>query len=445
MKHITIAQNFDDPAYLSAFWRNDPAHGKIVTKADGSILYLDNRYERIISADLWHVSRETLAAFAAEQGDQYSYISPGSFAYSLFRQRFAPPYQWHMGGTPGEYRSQLTSAAIIGGRCELYAACHDVPLYQLDIRSAYPYAATILRFPDPLSYHRSDPLVRNIWRYEGVSAGIVSQEGAIPYLPYRVNLPGEKDPHVIYPIMERAYGIWSHVELRAALQNGAKIHLLDRQYIADRYLPGNPYSAFVNYCWEQRQTSAYADLWKTIVNALFGRLASGGGGLWQWTLHDFSGPGNYDTFSHMAYYGAACDRQAFNPPSPGNHLHAAMILAKARERLYSLLRLGPYYADTDCAMFPTMPVDLPIPVSEAWGDLSLTYGHYTIKGQKAYIVKKDGGGYRIVLRGVSRTGRNVEDFYAASGTNERLTRENDLVTIPHTVVGVSCTFPRQVD
>ena len=411
-QRVTVVDTLDeDNAWRYA--RVAPHAARIFTTADRQVRYIDLPGERIVAADAWGVSRETLCELVREYGPGYSYISPSGFAYSLWTKRYAPP--GYILRTD-DWRGTMARAALYGGRCEVYQYVKDTPAHQYDINGSYPYAATQLTFPDIRSYHYTPvPTIENIWYYEGVSHVTFSQEGSHPCLPVRFA------GRVLYPNADHVAGTFTHTELRYALHHapGIRIHRLEKQFIGDRPLAANPFAAFVEFCFNERSKQP-GPLWKLIVNGLFGRLAvADSAGLWAFTPYPETTPGEFRRLPDRVkgYFGVCCTGAPTTAPPRSNPLWAAMVLAQARNRLHSLIDPRTLYVDTDCLVCRETR-DLPL--SPDLGAFKYKFGSYHIRGTKMYSVTTPDGATDLKYRGKAKAWRTEADLFAAEATQERI-------------------------
>lgn len=419
MPRTTIVPAFTDEECRAILY-GDPGV-TFFTDQYHQIKYAVGRAETYVAAARWHCTVDELADLIRSEGPAHSYTSPSAFALSLWTKRLGPDrYSLRAG-----FAADLCHRALYGGRCEVYRYLENEPAHQYDITSAYPYAATQLAFPDPYSLRYAKPATEaNIWMWEGVSRitfAQISPLGSFPILPVRWA------GRVVYPNVEQWTGEYTHTEIRYALHHSPAIKLLsiDKQYIADQTLPTNPFSRFVEYCYERRVRTG-RKVWKLVANALFGRLAVDGAGLWA-----FRPTTDYRTFRTLpsdsrGFFGVPCVGTVSTAPARGNVLWAAMVLAQARCALHSYCDPDTVYVDTDC-LFCTQPRNLPI--SDTLGGWKYRYGTYQIRGTQAYQVTTPDGEVETKLRGVARATRKPADFFRAQTTAERI-RLPDGRTVP---------------
>jgi DNA polymerase family B len=408
MQRQTILTSWLDHDRLRAIYRVEPKT-RLYTRMDHTPLYAENKAERFICAENWSMSVEDLAEFMHRHGTDYSYISPASFAMSLYKKHFAPD-NWIL--QSGDYRARLCRDALYGGRCEVYQY-GEQKLYQYDINSSYPYASTTLTYPQPntLEYQKIGTL-ENILTKEGVSTIIFSQGGTVPPLPIR------HSGRILYPTGRGLVGTYTHTEIRYALQCGIEVHSIRKQYVAQKTMADNPFISFVDFCYTLRINTGQK-IYKTILNSLFGRLAVSSSGLLCFTpAHKHSELKQTPRYL-KDYFGVAMIATENSVPPTGNPLWASMVLSRARERLHGYATIAAY-VDTDC-FFSSDPID--VPVSDNLGDFKLTVGTYDIRGAKQYTVTTEQG-TEMKLKGIARQYRTMKDFYAARFTQERMLGDN---------------------
>lgn len=413
MKRQTILDHFDDWERLAFIADLDPDGARVYTDRERTILFIEISRERFISAARWGMSVADLSDFMDNYGEDYNYSSPAAFAFSFWRKHYAPKHYDLRGG---EWRTTFCREALYGGRCEVYRY-GDRWLYQYDINSSYPYSATQLDFPDPrfLAYYshtrlhdNGPPTIDRIWQAEGASDVEYSQSGEWPILPLRHAY------RIVYPIGERLRGVYTHTELRYALENGVTIHRIEKQYATDALLPSNPFADFAAYCYARRGTEP---IYKAIANALFGRLAVVGNNLYRWRVPTDLTRREYRALplDNRAYFGFLAVREAHHAPALANPLWSAMVLAYARIRLHSMISADTAYVDTDCVMcFHPQSYTL----SAELGGLKEKQGMYKLQGAKAYGIETPNG-WDLRLKGVSKQRRGLPELLAARKTAER--------------------------
>lgn len=424
----TVLETFTKGSIILPIMRQNP-DTRIVTKPNHQIIYMENRWERFVAADRWGMTVPELEEFMSIYGEGYSYTSPSAFSYSLYRKQFSNPDSFRTMVLPiGDFRARLCSDSIYGGRCEVFQYGMEY-LYQYDINSSYPYTASILNLPYPKSMeYQTLGTIRNIHDYEGVSRIVFSQEHMYPVLPVRW------EGRTIYPNTDSFVGTYTHNELRYAMDNGVKIIAVLKQFIALRMLEENPFTRFVDYCYNMRVTTGLK-IYKRIANGLFGRLATTNTNLLTFTAAHSKEQLRSTEPRLKDFFGCACVGKDTPAPPNSNPLWAAMILSGSRTRLHKYARYA-VYLDTDC-VFTKIPLD--VVVSNDLGDWKLKQGWYDIRGAKQYMYTSDNGEVELKLKGVDLKWRKLSDFFAARYTQERTKMDNGS-TLPLEVslpVGIS--------
>lgn len=418
MTSITILPTFQDNHRLRAAMAIDPPSTRIYTHDDHRVLFVENKSERFVAADRWHMEVEELAAFINENGPGLSYTDPASFAYSVYRKRFAPRGFVTKYGLPDDgFRFGFACDAFYGGRQEVFRY-GDYNLHQYTINGSNLFSALQLSFPITLGLkYARPPTLDNIMCREGVSEVIFSQSGDWPILPVRVGhravrpvddqlrgttrsgiayeAPADDcvlhpvGRRVLYPAADHARGIYTHTELRYAIERGVIIHTVGKQYAAEATMDPNPFREFIEYCWERR--TEQAGIWKQIAYALFSSMSTNQGGLICFRLADYT-PASLRLAAIPGDFGYICVGQRRRARPNVNPLWAAMVLADARCRLHSLIGPSCHFVDTDCAFFDDPQ---PLPVDPAvLGSFTYRYGRYSLRGPQALIRESDGPAQR---------------------------------------------------
>lgn len=419
-KQVIIIDSFNNDSQMRAIMARAP-ETVIFTRDDHVALYASNRAEKIVSAERWNIPRYELAELIREWGNDYNYASPASFAFSLFKRNFMRDASWFMptGIDRLDYRAQMARDSLYGGRCEVlrFGKHH---LHQYDINSSYPYSASRLAFPEPRSgEYVKQPKINYIMRYAGVSEVVFSQSGNLPVLPLRFR------GRTLFAECEYQTGRYTHNELRYAIGAGATIHKINKQFVFTAMLADNPFTEFVEYCYERRKD---ARVWKQIINALFGRLATVNRGLLRFRLANSRQEMIEAPKSLKHWFGAnMIANELKSAKSETNLLWAAMITADARCNLRNLaVNRDTFYIDTDC-LFVASPQGLS--VSDVLGQFKHKEGEYNIRGAKQYSIND-----KIVMKGLSLQSKpqaRYNNFMASRYTNERRRINDDGETAPH--------------
>jgi hypothetical protein len=429
---VTVVTAFDKKRMRTIV--NQCPDANIVTRTDHQICYVDTHYERFVSAERWVLSVEELCDFmlGIPNRRDYSFTSPASFAFSLWKKHFAPE-KWKL--YSDGFKFPFCRKSLFGGRCETLQFGDDIELNQFDITSSYPSASIECNFPDTMSlcffgYNQltQERFLHNIMYSEGASEVIFSQTGHLPVLPFR------HDGRVIYPIADCLTGVYTHEELRYAIELGVTIHRVNKQYVADTTLQYNPFYAFVEYCFPLR---AHHSIWKRIINSLFGRMGlTDSGGL----LHFKAAPYGLDMLKVPSflkhYFGMDCIAKQVWVPINSNPLWAAQVLSRARINLHKAATkpgIKVWYIDTD-AIFTDANTIPTLKVGNGLGEWKQKIGRYTLHGAKQYIVKTPDGMTHIRLKGIPARWRDLDDFYSAAYTAERVITDTG-ETIPYYLSG----------
>lgn len=388
----------------------------IVSKPDSDIVAIYNKEYQMIDCDKWKMTVDELKDFIAENGSNYNYSSPSSFALSLYRRDFEPENCFI--GTYQSYRARFIRASLYGGRAECYRHGERY-LYQYDINSAYPWCASRMTFPTTtdIFYEKSGTL-DNIKRLEGVSRVTFSQDGTYPILPVRYG------GRVYYAECERVTGNYTNAELRYAIQCGVKIHSVHNQYVAHSTV--KPFEKFMWYCFNKRVLTG-KKIWKLIANSLIGRLSVVSGNLNYYKQVECAKEWNA-TPRHMRllFGGLRFSGEERLAMTYSNVLHSSMVLSVARCELHSMItRYGAYYAHTDCIF---VNHKIPLPIGNDMGQFKLSEGVYNLKGPGMYI--KDSR--EVKLKGVENA--DLSAFDRSENTQERKILPNGS-TIPYRIEG----------
>lgn len=290
----------------------------------------------------------------------------------------------HFGGANCHDSSELSRAALYGGRVELFKVCNDSrAVCWTDINSLYPYVMK-RDYPGPLEAWTRKRLPRF-----GVVRCVVKQPKTdLPVLPFR----GE-DGRILYP-WGTFQGVWTVEELNYAVSRGAKI--IKRLECLGTDESMTPYGNFVDKLYETRlaSTSAAEKLFfKLLMNNLYGRLAASGKigrTVWQTEKNRLEG----------VPYG---DKVLVNYQMPladeTNWCHAAYVTAYGRMELHRyLVKIGAskmIYCDTDSCVFDCPGKQIPFAVGsdlgqmklEGWEKIAVTYAPKMYRIGKRYKAK----------------------------------------------------------
>lgn len=427
MKRQTVVDAFDDDNVRRIIQR----HGSDVSfmaKSDHSIIYADTKAERYISLEYWP-SNDALDVIKTRYGWDLPLHSPSAFGNALHRKLYPDLWSKSRMGSDG-YAAVTARNALYGGRCEAIRRTNDefVALFEYDINMAYPHAASTIPLPDPHSgvyVHRGT--LGNIRDYEGVSEIQFSQDGDIPYLPFR-----EKDG-IVYAVAERCVGWYTHTELRSALAIGAiEIHGVGKQYIY-KTLDVSPYADIMRL-FSQHRKDDNNKVWKAVANATIGRLASTNTSHLIRFRHTRRIREIYETpnalKTEMGGYALVADVVPVSFKPRTGALHSAYILASVRNTITNAaIKYDAAYYDTDC-IFVEDRID-GLDVGSDMGQWKEIYGSFNIAGPKLYARDSEGV-LKLVQSGVKKVNQSMVSFHAARGTQDRKKLE-DGSTAPHEI------------
>jgi len=307
--------------------------------------------------------------------------------------------------TPSKVVNNYCREAYYGGRVENLIEGEIDNVFFYDVNSMYPYIMKTLEFPDPNTLR--GPLrpgrEENIWKYEGVTACEIEVPfSMLPPLPYRVN------GKVIYPY-GRLRGAWTHLELREALKEGARIIRMEWQIIAEATC--NPFRGFVETLYalrkEYKQKGDPRELVvKIMMNSLYGKFGENA------DKKDYKVLVDLDHYPDAGNMPEGSELLSDEPPlfclmprkpeRPSGHwivIWAAYITAGARVHLRRLaLQAGEvFYMDTDSLVTRAV-----LPNGSGLGELKLEKeaDRMIIRGPKLYTAYKDEQLVKAASRGV---------------------------------------------
>jgi len=324
-----------------------------------------------------------------------------STAFDLFRRAFlSDTYQ-----VPDLIQNKFARQAYFGGRTEnlVVGIVQNVKFY--DVNSMYPFVMKTYAFPDPntLIGPMEGGTVDNILRYEGVSECVVEvPPSRLPPLPIRAN------GKTVFPY-GRLEGTWTHLELRFAMELGARVVNIRRQMIATKTC--NPFRGYVDTLYSLRmQHKQNKDprehVVKLMLNSLYGKFGEDpdGDGLRVLT------PGERFTDPSQIPVGAEqweIDEADFILVPKNRQYHAsnyitiwaAYVTAAARvELLKRALQCSTvYYMDTDSLMTPDT-----LPTGSGLGELKLELeaDEVRIEAPKLYVAYRNGQVVKQAARGI---------------------------------------------
>lgn len=292
-----------------------------------------------------------------------------STAMDIYRHSFQPEDYRKV----PEWANDFARPAYYGGRTEVftYGTLRGIKAY--DFNSLYPTMASSLDFPHPdyLVYHPSPKDCSLILNYEGISDVLIEAPPLhIPLLPARVG------KRIVFPI-GRWRGRYTHLELRAALQMGYKIHHVFATLYSREVC--HPFDDYVNSLWAlrkryQAQGSGMEKVVKFLLNGLtgkFGQLRSGGGRVYK-RLTSYREFMESEDATVVIWQGVPfLVREVARETDPVfvNVPWIAYITSGARLALYSVFRAVDWdvcYCDTDSIYTPRE-----LPTGEELGELKL--------------------------------------------------------------------------
>lgn len=314
----------------------------------------------------------------------------------------------------------MCRTAYHGGRVEAfkYGKVNNVHVY--DVKSMYPSVMVTAPMPGMEKLRMYEPEPDSTWhlQYEGVSECEVDVPPC--YVPVLPVMYGER----LYFPVGHIKGCFTHVELRAAIERGAKITRMYRTV----WSPDNvyPFTNYIGVLAAQRdhykkQKDPRQQVVKILMNALYGRL-----GLTREQEMDTVRPLAKDEHAWQhegekveVIGGRLSLRKTIrvNRPSPhANVLWASQITAYARVRLHSLLEqagVSLLYCDTD-GVYTDAPI---FQESHELGGVELrgVYQEGTFYGPKLYRLESTDGNKMIRAKGVPR---HMAETYLQSGSVE---------------------------
>lgn len=244
---------------------------------------------------------------------------------------------------------------MYGGRVELFQE-RATDVFYADVNSLYPWAMT-QSFPAPLKK------CKQIKDFGVVHATVEVKMRDLAPLPFR-----REDDSILFPC-GKFTGWWTVLELRRALENGARLLKVHESFGTDRH--SAPYAEFVEHFYQARLESknkAYNLFYKLLQNNLYGQLAVKGEiTRWLWSSE-------LKNQKILTKYKIPQQKSV-------NLVHAAYVTSWGRLRLLQFMeRLDSkqlVYCDTDSIIFSGKN---PFQFSKKLGDLKL---ETEIDGKKA--------------------------------------------------------------
>lgn len=286
--------------------------------------------------------------------------------------------------------AELSARLLFGGREFAIPGTHK-EVYHIDRNSAYPACAAALDLPVPyFTRYVANPDQRAVTKY-------LRREG---FGFYRVRCTEDVPVQGVLPIDRGIYryprtagevfeGVWTHNELRYALEWGYRVERAWWLFHAPVCLPYlRDFQMEMRKKREEWKGTIGEKIYKVIANKLIGRLAMKPRPMYLYRA-------NPEGATMMR--GARWDITKVNTPSWGNRLHAAMVAAEQRCKMHHALvsSKDPVYAFTDSLVCRELPAVQIGNEMGQWKLFSPVAGDYTVRGL---------GQYRSVDRGANRGG-----------------------------------------
>lgn len=322
-----------------------------------------------------------------------------------------------------------------GARVDCFKLGKPIGVYTADVRSMYP--SVMLNTPMPevsnLQFIESRYTPPNVLNYEGMSEAEV-------YIPdmYIPPLPIGFDGGLYFPV-GTVKGIWTHLELRAAITRGCTIKRIYRSLFSTSVC--FPFVRFINELYELRQRFKDAGdprelTVKIILNSLYGRLGMDRTQTEERISLLPSGEGSKEHVGKEIHYigSTALLRSSKTHPmysKEGNMLWAATITSAARVKLLEYMELqggSLLYCDTD-SVFSLAPVR---GLCDELGGLTdhEEWDKATILAPKLYRLERSTGEKKIRAKGVPK---DVAEQFIDVGqvTYETVVRPRDAMNGKH--------------
>lgn len=311
---------------------------------------------------------------------------------------------------------RLARAAYHGGRTEAFRYGTYRPVFTHDVRNQYLAIMRDRQFPDcsALFYSSRAGSSIDLDQVEGV----VECEVTTPDLHVPV-LPVVHGDQVFYPV-GRFRGVWTIAELRAAIERGYQV--TDWGAAAWSRRTVQPFQTYAGVVLERRRHLAQQQdprelAWKTIGNALSGRLGTSSGGEKQVYRRRVAGlqakdrAGSELNFAGLTAF-LSWRHRVPTEPQGANVLWAAHVTGYGRLQLQEHLEAAGdelLYCDTD-SVFATRPL---VTVEDEPGRLRDTgvYQEGVFLGPKLYRLTTREGVTVVRAKGVPQ--RVAEEYFAA--------------------------------
>lgn len=321
------------------------------------------------------ISKRFFVEFVVEFCHQWQIDVPlttGSIALHIIQTHFMDRYY----RVPEHEEWMFIHESFCGGHTEVIrrgkidkiSRCYDV-------NSMYPYVMSARTYPDPnyaaYTNHSSENIIR---KYHGFSYVELDYPSTV-YLPC---LPVKIHDKLLFPT-GLIKGVFTHIELRQALADGAHIHKFGKSIYYTRVC--QPFTLFINHFYRLRKEYKKAKnplevMIKLVMNASYGK--------WgfnytessqiitqeQLTEEVIMKAKRVTTFTH-GFFGVTYDNQT-NPPQYALIMWASYVTAYARLHLLEHMRRHAdhlLYVDTDSLYL--MDGHDPIPDSVELGGFKL--------------------------------------------------------------------------
>jgi hypothetical protein len=335
-------------------------------------------------------------------------LTLASTAYHIWQNRyfsqrvFAPPDEvWNLG-----------LSAYHGGRTEAFSLGHYKGVKVIDVASMYPWAMMDGPFPVPWGpfsrVRRGDePDAQGIY-----SARVEVPDDVIPPLPVRTA------DGTIYPT-GTFRGDFVGEELIYAKSVGCRVEVTGGLRFLQTVDPFKKYVADM-FRRKSRARGGSRTMYKLLLNSLYGKFGQRGEHVQAIPAEKFvvkkNPPDKFRVWNGLVFY-----TEAGRPPPHGNNVWAAIVTARARQKLHrEMTRLRDagcrvLYCDTDSVMYlgkgPRYPAKAKIGGFELRGQYSELY----VVGKKEYGLRTLDGRWEPHVKGVPKKARMN---YLRKGTAE---------------------------
>lgn len=264
-----------------------------------------------------------------------------------------------LGGVNTFDTTWLSREALFGGRVELFKVRNEQQAVFTDINSLYP-STMLNQFPGELIEDRRMKLAAGVARVE-----LIAPETLLGVLPTR-----DENGRICYPY-GRLVGSWTYAEIRHAVKQGCKIRKIYEAMGSNEL--SDPYSDFVNKMYAARlvaQTPAEREIYKRILNNLWGRLGTKG-------IVSRTVKATAENIGRGVRFGSKVLIDFQMPlADETNWCHAAHVCSYGRLALFGFMqKAGPrnlIYTDTDSLIFDwPAKKELPFSVSKDLGAMKL--------------------------------------------------------------------------